>query len=358
MAKLNPIQVTADMSHVASKCILIWAIHRNKSAEGVSLLTQLLYILVFFNRYIDIFWSKFDYLYFFKIFYIASSAYIVFIMMRVFARTREKEYAWKLAIWSLAGCTIGAPLMALMFLGRSGLVLHQMLWAFSIELEAFCILPQLLLLRQTTVPTVIDSYYLVTLGAYRFIYIINWIYKAVVHDTTRYDGLSMLFGIIQTAFYIDFAWVYYTRQRVKLRGGGVVDSDDLSKSFLVRRFINGRRAANDDGDDDNVDEHTAALSRQEDGVLHAPQSRRAQRWGARGISVSADDTLLEHDTRKNGDAQMMDPADFEDDEDVDDSLPATSSSIHGDSKRTLRADEPPEAGAESSAGEWQENSGK
>jgi hypothetical protein len=30
-----------------------------------------------------------------------------------------------------------------------------------------CVLPQLLLLRQTTVPTVIDSYYLLALGSYR-----------------------------------------------------------------------------------------------------------------------------------------------------------------------------------------------
>jgi ER lumen protein retaining receptor len=31
---LNIFRVIADLSHTASKCVLIWAIHSNKSAEG------------------------------------------------------------------------------------------------------------------------------------------------------------------------------------------------------------------------------------------------------------------------------------------------------------------------------------
>ena len=115
---MNVFRVLGDLSHAASKCILIWAIHSNKSAEGVSLLTQLLYILVFGTRYLDLFWvppwwSLWNTV--FKIFYIGSSAYIVWVMMRVYARTREKEYAWKLATWSLAGSLVIAPIVVLIF---------------------------------------------------------------------------------------------------------------------------------------------------------------------------------------------------------------------------------------------------
>lgn len=53
---MNVFRILADVSHTASKCILIYQIHHNKSAEGVSLLTQLLYILVFGTRYLDLFW--------------------------------------------------------------------------------------------------------------------------------------------------------------------------------------------------------------------------------------------------------------------------------------------------------------
>ncbi|KAI7249108.1 hypothetical protein KC352_g13207, partial [Hortaea werneckii] len=238
---MNVFRILADVSHTASKCILIYQIHHNKSAEGVSLLTQLLYILVFGTRYLDLFWvppplSWWNFV--LKIFYITSSAYIVYLMMRRYARTREKEYGWKLATWTLGGSLVSAPFVTLLFEGWAGMRFSEILWTFSIILESVCILPQLLLLRQTSVPTVIDSFYLVTLGSYRFFYILNWLVRGIGEG--YFDPISVIFGIIQTALYIDFAWVYWSRQRVKLRGGGVVDSDDLTKSFLVRRFIGKR----------------------------------------------------------------------------------------------------------------------
>lgn len=158
--------------------------------------------------------------------------------------------------------------------------------------------------------------------------------------------------------------MYYSRQRVKLRGGGVVDSDDLRKSFFVRRIIGqGSRA---DAEDDEIEE--------EEGVLGARVERpsggaRAGRsWGARGISVNADDTLAENqakhgeagresgsagasyeDTTTTGDAQMIDPAHFEDEDDED--APPTyatregsrkssssSSGGHGDDSQTAWAE--------------------
>lgn len=173
-------------------------------------------------------------------------------------------------------------------------------------------LPQLQLLRQTSVPTVLDSYYLVTLGSYRFFYILNWIWRAV---TTKngFEPIALIFGIIQTLLYIDFAWVYYSRQRVKLRGGGVVDSDDLSKSFLVRRFLGNHRRSQDNNED--ITEEDEALARQENGTLRPSAPGRGTSWGARGISVSADDTLDQH--QAIGSSDMADPAAFEDDYDED-----------------------------------------
>lgn len=111
----------ADLTHTGSKAILIYAIIRNRSAEGVSLLTQVLYIIVFLTRYIDLLWTDPStsslalWNFCFKILYISSSFFIVFLMLRVFARTREREASWKLAIWSLLGCVITTPLTNLVF---------------------------------------------------------------------------------------------------------------------------------------------------------------------------------------------------------------------------------------------------
>ena len=158
----------------------------------------------------------------------------------------------------------------------------QVLISFALILESVCVLPQLILLRQTTVPTVIDSFYLLTLGSYRAFYILNWIYRGV-YDKNKPDLRSVIFGIIQTAFYIDFAWVYWTRQRVKLRNGGVVDSDDLSRGWLLNRLL-GRPGGGMDAEEGNAIGDNA-------GDDSRPSGR--SKWGARGVSVSADDDEAE-----------------------------------------------------------------
>lgn len=87
---------------------------------GVSLLTQLLYAVVFVTRYLDllnpdtwsvrrhgkaVLWNVP-----FKLFFIFSAFYTIFIMMKVFPRTRERERAWKLGIYSVLASVVLSPL--------------------------------------------------------------------------------------------------------------------------------------------------------------------------------------------------------------------------------------------------------
>jgi len=117
------------------------------------------------------------------------------------------------------------------------------------------------------------------------------------------DPISTVFGVVQTALYVDFAWVYYTRQRVKLRNGGIVDSDDMERGWLVGRLMGKPRVGQDDLAQDG-----------EDGVIHPNNG-----WGNRGISVSADEGLDE----TAEDAQpLADPAAFEDELTDDEGAPA------------------------------------
>ncbi|KAL4749673.1 hypothetical protein BDW72DRAFT_204555 [Aspergillus terricola var. indicus] len=297
MIHLTVPRVLADITHFLSKCVLIGTIHRNRSAEGVSLLTQILYALVFLTRYADLLRSagwKDAYLVIFKLFYFSSSFYTIFLMMKVFPRTRERERAWKMALGSVGVSLVLAPIVHLIFGERHSTRpwFEDVLWTFSIILESVCVLPQLLLLRQTTVPTVINSYYLLMLGSYRAFYIINWFVRAVGSEH-HVDWISIIFGIVQTAFYADFAWVYYTRQRVKLRNGGVVDSEDYRNSYLVNKVLNIRRRRSED-------EEEQRLHDQDDSDEH---QSRYNRWGARGISVSADDTL---ENQRNGRSSTAD----------------------------------------------------
>jgi hypothetical protein len=150
------------------------------------------------------------------------------------------------------------------------------------------------------------------------------------------DAVSVVFGIIQTALYIDFAWVYYTRQRVKLRGGGVVDADDMRRAWFLQRIF-GRTVGNVEDEESGPGEHG-----------HDNDNRRGgsrPKWGARGISVSADDGVMgnegRHEPQTEGfedadpDAKMRDPDDLakalDDDDDEDTPLrPGQSSQTPAD----------------------------
>ncbi|KZV87134.1 hypothetical protein EXIGLDRAFT_724082 [Exidia glandulosa HHB12029] len=237
---MNIFRILGDFAHFTSKCILIWAIHSNKSAEGVSLYTQAMYALVFVTRYLDLFWSWISfYNTFMKLFYLASSFYIVAVMIWMFPHSQESAAARRTTLLILVAAFAVAFVLGLVpFWGSYPSFFNyiaETVWSFSIVLEAFCVVPQLILLRQTTVPTVINSFYLVALGSYRGLYILNWFYRAAFDNF--FDPIAFVFGIIQTALYLDFAWVYYRRQRVKLRNGAIVDSEDFERGWFSRWMV-------------------------------------------------------------------------------------------------------------------------
>ncbi|KAH6609479.1 er lumen retaining receptor [Trichoderma cornu-damae] len=319
MGAWNIFRILGDLSHMLSKGILIFAIHRNRSAEGVSLITQGLYALVFCTRYLDLFRERSAWNAIFKVTYIITSFYILAVMQWLFPRSREREISWKLGAVILGGSLALSPFVMMIFEKHWGFL--TWMWVFSEILESVCVLPQLLLLRQTTIPTVIDSFYLLTLGSYRALYCLNWFLRELDVSDRKPNAIAVIFGLIQTALYIDFAWVYYTRQRVKLRGGGVVDADDLSRGWFLHRIFSKHAPATDD----------------EEGGLGGDGSRGGRAtWGARGISVSADDGVLgpERDDRDHReglvgavdpDAKMHDPDELaramEDDEDEGEDAP-------------------------------------
>ncbi|KAJ7473646.1 ER lumen protein retaining receptor-domain-containing protein [Mycena galericulata] len=223
---LNPFRLAGDLAHLTSKCILIWSIHRNKSAEGVSFLTQAMYALVFVTRYLDLVHFISIYNTTLKLVYIISAFYVLLLMRWIYPRTPESQMALR---------TAGGSLVAAFFFGlvfNYNFNVTEVLWSFSIALESVCVIPQLILMRQTSIPTVITSHYLLALGSYRALYILNWIWRYATEG--RVDPIAVVCGVLQTALYLDFAWVYYGRQRVKLRDGVLVDSEDFRRGWIVR----------------------------------------------------------------------------------------------------------------------------
>jgi hypothetical protein len=154
------------------------------------------------------------------------------------------------------------------------------------------------------VPTVITSFYILFLGSYRGLYILNWIWRGLDLSDRHVNPVSVIFGIIQTAFYVDFAWVYWTRQRVKLRDGAVVDADDMRRGWLLNRIF-GKHIESQEPSDEESRTGMGVGGR---GGRTGGNGRA--KWGARGISVSADDGVLENEEHHG----MLDDEDDEEEE--------------------------------------------
>jgi hypothetical protein len=139
--------------------------------------------------------------------------------------------------------------------------------------------------------------------------VLNWIWRGLDTNDKKPNPVSIIFGIIQTALYLDFAWVYWSRQRVKLRNGGVVDADDLSRGWLLRRIFGNKQFARDiDGHGEHgegEDEESApalggrgGFNHHEGGGGGGGGGGGRPKWGSRGISISADEGVLEHERER------------------------------------------------------------
>lgn len=110
-----------------------------------------------------------------------------------------------------------------------------MLWAFSIWLEAVAILPQLFMLQRTGEAETITTHYLFALGAYRALYIPNWIYRWFTEGW--FEPISVIAGLVQTVLYSDFFYIYYTKYvpRNRLFLGGTKLTTN-SRVFQGKKF--------------------------------------------------------------------------------------------------------------------------
>jgi len=204
----NIFRLTGDLSHAMSIAILLQKMRSSSSASGISFKSQFLYFLVYVTRYLDLLWSfwKIDHLYLtaFKIFFICSSAYVLYLMVNDYKPTRDPNQDTFKVEYLLGGAAVLAILFPYDHSPR------EILWAFSIWLESVAILPQLFVLQRTGEAETITTHYLFALGAYRALYIPNWIYRWWT-EPDWYDPIAVVAGLVQTVLYSDFFWVYYTK---------------------------------------------------------------------------------------------------------------------------------------------------
>lgn len=198
----NIFRLAGDFLHLASIILLLVKIRTQRSVAGISLKTQVLYCIVFVTRYLDVFWN-FVYLYntVMKIIYLGTSFYIVHMGYNLYKHTYDKDHDSFRIVFLIAPCA----LLALIF--NAEFALSEILWTFSIYLEAVAILPQLFLLMRTSEVENITSHYIFALGGYRACYLMNWVYRVLTEP--RYsDRIVWVSGVVQTLLYLDFFYYY------------------------------------------------------------------------------------------------------------------------------------------------------
>lgn len=207
---MNIFRFFGDLSHLASIFILLHKIQISKSCRGISFKTQMLYAIVFITRYLDLIAERNLYRFIMKCFFIGSSVYVLY-LMRVRYRPTHDPAIDTIRLEYLLG---PAALLALVFHYRDDdagffASVHEVFWAFSIYLESVAILPQLFMLQRTGEAETITTHYLFALGAYRALYIPNWIYRYFTEKMI--DPISILAGLVQTGLYLDFFYIYFTK---------------------------------------------------------------------------------------------------------------------------------------------------
>ncbi|KAJ3296125.1 hypothetical protein HDU79_007551 [Rhizoclosmatium sp. JEL0117] len=86
----------------------------------------------------------------------------------------------------------------------------EILWTFSILLESVAIMPQLFQLTRTGEAETITSHYLFALGAYRGLYLANWLWRGLV-EGHKVEWVAVIAGLVQTGLYCDFFYVYFNK---------------------------------------------------------------------------------------------------------------------------------------------------
>ncbi|KAJ8253857.1 hypothetical protein COCON_G00204690 [Conger conger] len=201
---MNIFRLTGDLSHLAAIIILLLKIWKSRSCAGISGKSQILFALVFTTRYLDLI-TSFISLYntFMKVIYIGCAYATVYLIYMKFKATYDGNHdTFRVEF-------LVVPVGGLAFLVNHDFSPLEILWTFSIYLEAVSILPQLFMISKTGEAETITTHYLFFLGLYRALYLINWIWRFYFEGF--FDMIAIVAGVVQTILYCDFFYLYVTK---------------------------------------------------------------------------------------------------------------------------------------------------
>lgn len=179
--------------------------------------THELFLLVFVTRYLDLFTTFYSiYNSCMKILYICTTALVIYTIKikepiaSTYDKAQDSFLHWKFAV---APAFVVSLITVLV---QNGVAINPMdlLWTFSIYLESIAILPQLIVLQRYREVENLTGNYVFFMGAYRFLYILNWVYRSYHEPYYQHHFVVYFCGVLQTLLYVDFFY-YYVKSKAK-----------------------------------------------------------------------------------------------------------------------------------------------
>ena len=179
-------------------------------------------------RYLDLFFRFYSvYNTSMKLFYILASGAIVYAL-------RVHKGPWRITyeqntlpddkmnhwLYCAAPCALLALLLNegrwkdLLSLAGAAHYGFEACWAFSEYLEAVAVLPQLILVTNAKRAENITGWYLLSLGAYRALYVCNWVFR-FYNEPGYFAPISWVSGTVQTVLYADFVYLFVTKRNAR-----------------------------------------------------------------------------------------------------------------------------------------------
>jgi ER lumen protein retaining receptor len=150
-----------------------------------------------------------------KLIFITSSAAIVYMM--TLQEPYKNTYDSNADNFNILYIAVPVAILALILNDyKQQHYVIEYIWTISILLESVAIIPQLFMVHNYAKQTNgfvenLTSHYVFTLGGYRAMYLLNWIYRYLTEDNYL-AWVVWLAGIVQTAIYGDFFYYYIKAQ--------------------------------------------------------------------------------------------------------------------------------------------------
>lgn len=196
-----------EFLHCVSFVLLLDLLITNKGFKGLSIKTQICFLLVYWFRYFDSFFAEHSnhWIKSLKVFYMTSSLILVLSIFWLRDTWEKRKDSCSLPVLCLLSILLGTVNFFVdgQVPGSSLERFLQYFWIVSHYLQGFAMLPQFIFCYRD--PENKDSLltaYVVVLGTYRFFYALNWIERKYTHNFFYISGPMGL--VILTVFLADF----------------------------------------------------------------------------------------------------------------------------------------------------------